>query len=339
MSRRYDKSVLDAIRDRTNCVDLLAPHVDLNLAGGVHVGRCVFHQEKTGSLHVWDDHAHCFGCGFHGDAVEIARKLGKLTFVEAVERLLRAAGIDRQLAPEERAELERQRQAREHRDAEIAAWKLRLAKRIISESVASAGSGVMTYLAARNIVVCQVLDDILFHPNLPQSEPDPNRPKRMIEVARWPAMIGVVRDRAGEIVGCHRVYLAHDCTAKAPIDRPKRMLGDCVGAAVRLGPPAEEMIGCEGIETGAALIGETGISTWAGLSTSGLAALELPDLPMGQDVIAAADNDENGAGEHAARKAVARWITQGRRVRFAMPDQVDTDFADVSGITVVGVAA
>jgi hypothetical protein len=39
---------------------------------GVLVGRCVFHQEKTPSLHFYPDSKrfHCYGCGVDGDMVE-----------------------------------------------------------------------------------------------------------------------------------------------------------------------------------------------------------------------------------------------------------------------------
>jgi hypothetical protein len=151
----------------------------------------------------------------------------------------------------------------------------------------------------------------------------------MIAVAKWPAMVAIVRDTTGSIAGIHRTYLDRDCKRKAPIDRPKRMLGDCSGAAVRLGPPALKMGTSEGIETGIAFQAEYGISTWCGLNTSGLASMELPDLPMGMEPLVGADNDVNGAGEKAARKAMERWTIEGRKPRLVMPEQVNTDFADV----------
>jgi putative DNA primase/helicase len=46
-------------------------------------------------------------------------------------------------------------------------------------------------------------------------------------------------------------------------------------------------------------------------------------------VIILADNDPNGAGERAARKAAARWLAEGRRVRIAMPPEPGSDMADV----------
>jgi len=41
-------------------------------AGNRHV-LCIApdHHEKTPSMHVYDDHVHCYGCGFHGDVVDV----------------------------------------------------------------------------------------------------------------------------------------------------------------------------------------------------------------------------------------------------------------------------
>jgi len=328
---RIEQSDLDAIRDRISVIDLIAKHVsDMKDCGsGEYTCRCPFHDERPPSFRVYTDHWHCFGCGAHGDAIEAAMRLGKLGFLAAVDHLRRDAGIDRALTAEERQELERQRNARERRAAEAAAAKLRAAMRIIRECRPSASSGVITYLTIRGLPLRGPVKDLLFHPGLEQWEPDPQNPKKIVAVARWPAMVGIVRDKAGVVVGVHRTYLDHDCNRKAPFDRTKRMLGDCAGGAVRLGPPAPKMAATEGIETGVAFQAEYAVSTWAGLNTSGLAAMELPDLPMGSEPIIGADNDHNGAGEQAARRAMARWTAEGRQPRLVMPEQVDTDFADV----------
>jgi len=327
---RIERAVLDAIRDRVSVVDLVAQHVDLkDGGGGRHVGLCPFHDEATPSFTVWPDHFKCFGCGARGDVVEAAMRLGKLSFLATVDRLRRDAGIEHALTAEERRQLERQRQDRERRAAEQAAARLRVAKGIIRACRPAAGSGVATYIGARHLPFPPLARDLLFHPALEQWEPDPQNPKKIIAVARWPAMVAIVRNEDGDIVGIHRTYLTSNCMAKAPIDRPKRMLGDCAGGAVRLGPPSPKMGTTEGIETGIGFQSEYGVSTWCGLNTSGLAAMELPDLPMGAEVITGADNDANGAGERAARKAIERWTAEGRRPRLIMPEEADTDFADV----------
>lgn len=50
--------------------------------------RCPAHAERTASMKVYNDnHAHCFGCGFHGSAVDVAAALWNVTPLEAARRL------------------------------------------------------------------------------------------------------------------------------------------------------------------------------------------------------------------------------------------------------------
>lgn len=59
-------------------------------------GLCPFHDEQTPSLNVnpgkglW----YCFGCSQGGDAIDFVRRVDGLTFVEAVEKLADAAGVE-----------------------------------------------------------------------------------------------------------------------------------------------------------------------------------------------------------------------------------------------------
>lgn len=48
---------------------------------------CAFHDEYDGSMVLYDDHYHCFGCGEHGDGISLVKKLLGLSFQEAVELL------------------------------------------------------------------------------------------------------------------------------------------------------------------------------------------------------------------------------------------------------------
>lgn len=52
--------------------------------------RCPFHGEKTPSLHVYDDSWHCFGCGEHGDAVDLVMRLDGVGRAEAYDRIMGA---------------------------------------------------------------------------------------------------------------------------------------------------------------------------------------------------------------------------------------------------------
>lgn len=65
---------------------LLSRGFDLKKTGDRWVGRCPFHQERTPSFSVWVDHYHCFGCGAHGDVIDLICQLQGITFVEACRR-------------------------------------------------------------------------------------------------------------------------------------------------------------------------------------------------------------------------------------------------------------
>lgn len=65
---------------------------------GIEVRRngmalCPFHNDRTPSLYVADDHYHCFGCGEHGDSIDLAAKLYDLPMHKAAQKLAADFGI------------------------------------------------------------------------------------------------------------------------------------------------------------------------------------------------------------------------------------------------------
>ena len=42
--------------------------------------RCPFHADRTPSLKLYGDHFHCFGCGAHGDVIDLTAWLTAATF-------------------------------------------------------------------------------------------------------------------------------------------------------------------------------------------------------------------------------------------------------------------
>ncbi len=140
-----------------------------------------------------------------------------------------------------------------------------------------------------------------------------------------PALIAAVTIWPGRnVVGLHRTFLRMDGKAKAPVSKPKMMIGRCGGGAVRLAPAGPELVLSEGIETGLSVQQATGLPVWATLSTSGLRSVILPAEV--KTVIIAADGDQ--AGEEAAQAAARRFIAEGRDVKIARPPQ-GMDFNDL----------
>jgi hypothetical protein len=62
--------------------------IELKRKGRELVGLCPLHQDKTPSFYVYEDnHYHCFGCGAHGDSVDLCAAYEGIRLVEAAERL------------------------------------------------------------------------------------------------------------------------------------------------------------------------------------------------------------------------------------------------------------
>jgi hypothetical protein len=88
--------------------------------GQVNFYKCPFHTEDTPSFAVYEDHAHCYGCGFHGDAFDFVARRYSMDFVGAA-KYLNAQSTDgasleeyrRQREEERRAQLQARDEARE----------------------------------------------------------------------------------------------------------------------------------------------------------------------------------------------------------------------------------
>ena len=66
-----------------------------NQGRGDYWAPCPFHQEKNASFHVDDKKGfyYCFGCQAKGDALTFIKEIENLSFMEAVERLAKEAGM------------------------------------------------------------------------------------------------------------------------------------------------------------------------------------------------------------------------------------------------------
>jgi putative DNA primase/helicase len=83
----------------------------------------------------------------------------------------------------------------------------------------------------------------------------------------------------------------------------------------------------EGIETALAASQLSGRPAWACLSAHGMESLQLHH-PV-RDVLIAADNDANEAGQNAARALARRLLAAGLVARMRWPDVPGTDWLDV----------
>lgn len=140
-----------------------------------------------------------------------------------------------------------------------------------------------------------------------------------------PAMIAAVQAPDRSICGLHRTYLRADGAGKAPVSKPRKMLGRYMTGAIRFAAAAPEMAIGEGIETTLSYMQATGVPSWAAICTSGMRSIVLPPLPSAAVVHLLVDLD--AAGEKAAEAAAARLDREGRKVKLARP-LVGKDFND-----------
>ncbi|MBX6747766.1 MAG: DNA primase, partial [Acetobacteraceae bacterium] len=118
---------LDELRARTPLPQLIGRKARLIRNGRQWKGCCPFHNEKTPSFYVYDDHFHCFGCGAHGDAISFLMRAEGASFPEAVERLAAEAGMEvPKPSPEARAREQRARDLHGVLAAAEAAFRRRL---------------------------------------------------------------------------------------------------------------------------------------------------------------------------------------------------------------------
>jgi hypothetical protein len=166
---------------------------------------------------------------------------------------------------------------------------------------------VETYLRNRGITPLHEDSALRFHPRC-YYRPDEHSPTET-----WPAMIARVTDLGGRVTGAHRTWLDPDGfdrtrLGKAPIDTPRRAMGDLLGNAVRFGMANDVLAAGEGIETMLSLrcVLPT-LPMAAALSANHLAALLLP--PTLRRLYVARDND--AAGEVAATALTERAEATG----------------------------
>ena len=91
----FEPGFLDQVRSQNDIVSVIGDAVQLRKAGKDYMGLCPFHSEKSPSFTVSESKQfyHCFGCAAHGVVIGWETEYNGLAFVDAVEKLARAAGL------------------------------------------------------------------------------------------------------------------------------------------------------------------------------------------------------------------------------------------------------
>jgi putative DNA primase/helicase len=248
---------------------------------------CPVHDDRSPSLSIRN--------GEHAPLVKCHRGCDRRQIVSALRRAGHWPDADNNLPPGESA-AERRRREEETRRYLLSVWR---------GSLPICGTPGEHYLRNRGITGA-LPPSLRYHPGLKHTDTG----------LVLPCMVAAVQAPDRSISGLHRTFLRSDGADKAPVSRPKKMLGKVAGGAVRLAAAEGELAIGEGIETCLSFQRASGIATWAALSTSGMTAIVLPAL-LAATVYLLVDLDP--AGEQAAHAAAERLAREGRAVKLARP--------------------
>jgi hypothetical protein len=262
-------------------------------------GRSMFVRLKgpasgRGAAGKWTDAA----TGEHGDLLDVIRESrGLLDFTDVAEEARRFLRLPRS-DPDSASKPVRIRA--QTGSPEAARWLFAMSQPI-------ARTLAEQYLRDRGITALYDAGSLRFHPWC-YYRPDDGSPTET-----WPAMIARVTDLDGKITGAHRTWLdpgGFDSVrlGKAPIDTPRRAMGDLLGNAVRFGVAGDVLAAGEGIETMLSLrCALPTLPMAAALSANHLAAMLLP-LSLRRLYIA---RDADAAGDAAATALTERAEAAG----------------------------
>ena len=78
---------IEVVKSRINIIDIISKYVSLKRRGKSFMCCCPFHNERTPSFSVSEEHNYfkCFGCGESGDAITFIQKIENIQFVDAIK--------------------------------------------------------------------------------------------------------------------------------------------------------------------------------------------------------------------------------------------------------------
>jgi hypothetical protein len=193
------------------------------------------------------------------------------------------------------------------------------AQRLFAMSQPIGNTLAESYLRHRGITVLDGTSSLRFHPRC-YYRPNAHSPTEI-----WPAMIAAVTDLSGHLTGVHRTWLDPDgfseaALGKAPIDTPRRAMGELLGHGVRFGGAGEVIAAGEGIETMLSL--RCALPTMpmvAALSAAHLAAILFPEILRRLYIV----RDDDPAGDRAMTTLINRAEQVGIEVIALSPQLGD----------------
>lgn len=280
------------------------------------MGICVFHKERTPSMHVSDIKGtfKCFGCGAGGDVIDFIMLARGLSFQEAYAELAGGKPSDFRADPVERFRIETSA-ARDDDTRRVAhAHNLWLKGQRVEGTVAERylrttrgiKGGIPEILKYTYSAYCSVLG---------QGE-------------ETEALIAPLQDGNGHVTAVQQIFLCRetdDAWRDAKGKRIKRTLGAMRDGSVRLGVP-NTILGLAGsVEDAMAASSLYSLPVWATCGEQRMARVWVP--PEVEQIVVFADADDPGwAAAYEAQRAHRK---AGRRVTIMAPGTVK-DWASVA---------
>ncbi|PRD43215.1 DNA primase [Phyllobacterium phragmitis] len=255
--------------------------------------RLVGPETGRGACGRWTDAA----TGEYGDLLDVIREtLGLVDFKDVAE--------------EARSFLRLPHPKPERRREPAPSGSPEAARRLFVMSQPIHGTLAETYLRGRGITNLSGTASLRFHPSCY------HRPDELSTTETWPAMIAAVTDLSGRVTGAHRTWLEPDGRSKAPIDTPRRAMGNILGHGVRFGLITDVLAAGEGIETVLSVRSALAhMPMLAATSAAHLAAVLFPATLRRFYVL----RDRDPAGDGARDRLVERATSAGIEVIVLSP--------------------
>ncbi len=290
----------------------LAPELQNAITHHSHHVPCPVHGGKDGlrTFADFDDTGGvvCNTCGAMPDGIDVLQWSNDWKLNETLNQLEQCLE-NIELLPELNSEV-----LTNHYSDTSENFRTIMVQRILDELIplsAVESAPALDYLKNRGLSLQEVPSHLFFHPNLYYQGVIP---------CSFPALVALITDISGEIVGLHRTYITGQ-GLKAPVITPKMMLsishGSTAGASIKLFPATETLAVAEGIETALAVHEGAGLPVWATATATGMGNLFVPETVKGVSIWF--DSDRSKTGEKAAFKLANRLIREGKIVRLLKP--------------------
>ena len=180
----------------------------------------------------WTDGA----TGEHGDLLDVIREaLGLIDFKDVAEEARRFLSLPHPEPSRPRTPT--------GMTSNIVIGSPEASRRLFAMSQPIGGTLAEIYLRSRAITSLVGGSALRYHSRC-YYRPDEHSPTEI-----WPAIVASVTDLDGKQTGAHRTWLSPDGSGKAPVETPRRAMGDLLGHGVRFGVAGEVLAAGEGIET------------------------------------------------------------------------------------------